>query len=252
MKTAFSQPTYTAEEQQVLFSRYRSFGYGSLQLKANQYSGYVDQPMRFIEQWGENASSIAAGLITGGLLDETGIASLRALFRFAQTVGSERIIFCHSQPRQGLSNTDIKSYAQILSDLGKEAQQHGVNLSLHHHYNQPVMYRQDFAVFFEAVSDQSVKLTIDTAHLVKSGIHDIAGIIRDYQPFIDNIHIKDFADGAFKILGQGNIDFLPVFSMLHEIDYKGWICADEESGSDCLDAMKTCADFLTRLYALTQ
>src|SRR5882724_8053668 len=220
MKTAFSQPTSTVEEQQLLFLRYHAFGYGSLQLKASQYSEYVDKPERFIEQWGADTRNIASGLITGGFLDETGIASLRTLFRFAQTVGSERIIFCHSQPRQGLSDADLKSYAQILSELGKEARQHGVNLSLHHHYNQPVMYRQDFEVFFESVSEQSVGLTIDTAHLIKSGIHDIAGVIRDYQQVIDNIHIKDSADDTFRLLGQGSIDFVPVFSMLHQIGYQ--------------------------------
>ncbi|MBO0782658.1 MAG: TIM barrel protein [Ktedonobacteraceae bacterium] len=246
MKIAFSQPTSTATEQQTLFTRYRSFGYSGLQLKAGQYSAYVDQPARFIEQWGTDTPHLASGLITAGLLDTTGIASLRALFRFAQAVGSERVIFCHSQPRQSLSQADIKNYARILSDLGKEAQQHGISLSLHHHYNQPVMHRQDFAVFFEAASDQSVKLTIDTAHLVKSGIHDIAGVIRDYRQFIDNIHIKDIADGAFKLLGQGTIDFLPVFSTLHDIAYDGWICADEESGSDCLEALQLCAHFLTQ------
>ncbi len=244
MRTAFSQPTQTAEDQQVLFSHFHSSGYDGLQLKAIQYSAYVDQPMRFIETWGVHAGDIASGLISGGLLDETGITSLRALFRFARVVGSERVIFCHAQPRQGLSSSDLRRYAKILAELGQEAQQYGVSLSLHHHYNQPVMYRQDFEVFFEAVNDQPVRLTVDTAHLVKSGIADIAGIIRDYRQVIDNMHIKDFADGAFKLLGQGDIDFVPVFSTLHEIGYAGWICADEESGSDCLEAMEICTHFL--------
>jgi inosose dehydratase len=244
MKIAFSQPTQTAEEQRVLFSHFRSAGYDGLQLKANQYSVYVDQPERFIEAWGTDTGDIASGLISGGLLDEEGIASLRALCRFAHAVSSERMIFCHAQPRQGLSSSDIRSYAKILAEVGQEAQQYGVSLSLHHHYNQPVMYRQDFEVFFEAVGGAPVRLTVDTAHLVKSGIDDIAGIMRDYRQVIDNMHIKDFADGAFKLLGQGEIDFVPVFSTLHEIGYDGWICADEESGSDCLEAMETCMHFL--------
>ncbi|HTK11455.1 MAG TPA: TIM barrel protein [Ktedonobacteraceae bacterium] len=247
-RIAFSQPTSTIAEQELLFTHFRSSGYNGLQLKADQYKAYVDQPARFVEAWGTDASDIASGLIAGGLLDETGIASLHVLFKFAHAVGSQRIIFCHAQPRQSVSSADIKRYAQILSELGKEAQQQGIQLSLHHHYNQPVMYRQDFETFFESISDQSVSLTIDTAHLIKSGIDDIAGIIRDYQQVLDNIHIKDFAAGSFKLLGQGEIDFLPVFSMLHEIGYTGWVCADEESGSSCLEAMEICAHFLrTRL-----
>ena len=245
MKMAFSKPTTNADEQQLLFSHFRSAGYGGLQLKAGQYREYVTHPERFLEQWGDDARDLASGLITGGLLDKAGIADLRTLFKFAQAVGSERIIFCHAQPREGLSNADIQNYAHILSALGKEAQQYGIALSLHHHYNQPVMYRQDFAVFFDAVSDQAVKLTVDTAHLVKSGIDDIASVIRDYRTVLDNMHIKDIADHAFKVLGKGTIDFTPVFAALHDIGYQGWLCADEESGDDLAGAMETCAQFLT-------
>jgi inosose dehydratase len=245
MKLAFSKPTATDAERHHLFTSFRSCGYEGLQLKYGQYSEYIDQPERFIEQWGGEAQAIASGLIVGGSLDHDGVEALRRLFKFAHHVGTERIVFCHAQPRQGLSNADIKGFAKILSDLGKEASLHyGVALSLHHHYNQPVMYRQDFAVFFDAVDDQAVNLTVDTAHLVKSGITDIAGIISDYRHVIDTIHVKDFAHGSFELLGQGSIDFVPVFDVLHRIGYNGWLCADEESGSDLPGAMETCARFM--------
>jgi inosose dehydratase len=228
----------------VLFTHFGSCGYEGLQLKYPQYKAYMDNPARFLEEWGTNAPNIASGLIAGGRLDATGIAHLRALFTFGQQVGSERIIFCHAESRQGVSASDIQGFARTLTELGKEAQQHGITLSLHHHYNQPVMYRQDFALFFDVADDQLVKLTVDTAHLVKSGIEDVASIIRDYRQVIDNIHAKDFANGEFQVLGRGNINFTPIFAVLRDIEYEGWICADEESGSDLLDGMKACAQFL--------
>jgi inosose dehydratase len=270
-KLAFSRPTDNDVERHLLFTSFRASGYRGLQLKYGQYSEYLDHPARFIEQWGTNAiadaatmsdmggrgqgraiaptiSDIASGLIMGGLLDEAGIEELRRVLRFAQVVGSERIIFCHAQPRQGLTSSDIKGFARVLSDLGKEAQQeYGVILSLHHHYNQPVMHRQDFAIFFDAVDEGTVRLTVDTAHLVKSGIDDIAGVIREYRHVLDNMHMKDFADGDFKVLGQGNIDFAPVFSVLHEIGYAGWLCADEESGGNLQAGMEMCAQFIRKM-----
>jgi len=245
MKFAFSKPTDNEAEHQQLFTSFRAQGYEGLQLKYGQYSEYLHQPERFSERWGTEASAIASGLIAGGTLDEAGIETLRRLFHFADIIGSERVIFCHAQSRQGLSSSNIAGFARLLSDLGREAQElYGITLSLHHHYNQPVMYREDFAVFFDAADDRFIKLTIDTAHLVKSGVMDIAGIIRDYRHVIDNMHIKDITDGSFKVLGQGNIDFVPVFAALHEIGYEGWLCADEESGSDLLTAMETCAQFI--------
>jgi inosose dehydratase len=244
MKLAFSKPTSTEQEQATLFSRFRSYGYEGLQLKMSQYEPYISQPEQFIRQWGPETRAIASGLIGAGRLDAANVEHLRALFTFAQRVGAERVIFCHALPRQGLSSAEIKGYARVLSDLGKEARQHGVALSLHHHYNQPVMDRQDMATFFEAVSGEAVKLTVDTAHLVKSGIEDIAAVIRDYRQVIDNIHVKDIANGQFQPPGQGTIDFGPVFAALSEIGYARWLCADEESDTDLLSSLQLCAHFL--------
>lgn len=245
MNIAFSKPTAGDDERDLLFTRFRSFGYAGLQLKAGQFLPYIDQPERFLERWGADSAAITSGLIIGGLLDDAGIAHLRKLFGFAQAVGSERVIFCHGVDRADVSQDDIKAYAKILSDLGKEAQQHGLALSLHHHYNQPVMHLQDFATFFEAVSDGAVTLTVDTAHLVKSGIDDVAGVIRDYRQVIDTIHAKDITDGNFAVLGQGSIDFAPIFAALDEIEYHGWVCADEESDNDLLSSLQECARYLT-------
>ena len=246
MKLAFSKPTANEDEQRRLFSGFRPVGFDGLQLKSGQFARYLDEPARFRDEWGGDArTGAASALITGGRLDEDGQAALRRLFAFAQAVGSERIVFCHGQPRAGLSADDIRGFAQTLSGLGDEARQRfGVKLSLHHHYDQPVMHRDDFDIFFDAADPQSVGLTLDTAHLVKSGITDIAGLIRDFRAVLDNVHLKDFAGGEFRVLGQGDIPFAPVFAALHAIGYDGWLCADEESGSDLEGAMRTCHGFI--------
>lgn len=244
MKLAFSRPTQSDEERQMLFTHFRAYGYEGLQLKQSQYHAYIEHPHVFLAQWGEESNHLASGLITASRLDEAGMASLRAIFRFARAVGSERVIFCHTQPRQGLTDEDIKGFARCVSALGREAQDDGIALSLHHHYDQPVMYQHDFEVFFEHVSEQTVRLTLDTAHLVKSGIEDIAGIIRTYHQVLDNVHLKDFAHGDFMVLGTGQIDFAPIFTALRDVGYTGWLCADEESGSELLSSMQECAQFL--------
>jgi inosose dehydratase len=243
MKYAFSRPTGSAEEQRLLFENYQSAGYEGLQLKAGQYMPYIDEPSRFGDEWG-HLPGVAAGLILGGRLDEEGTARLRKLFRFGAGVGTERIIFCHGVPRSGVSAEDIRSYAHALSELGKEAQDHGVALSLHHHFNQPVMHRDDIALFFDTAPAGSVGLTIDTAHLVKSGITDVAGVIRQFGEQIDNFHLKDFAQGDWRVLGHGDIAFPPIFAAIDDIGYTGWLCADEESGGDLLGGMQACYEYM--------
>ena len=249
MKLAFSKPTATLDEQQQLFAHFRGVGYDGLQLKNSQYRDYFDRPERFAEEW-QQVPGAGAALIIGGKLDDAGQTTLRKLFRFAEVVGTERIVFCHAQARKGLSNDDIKGFARTLSELGKEAQQRGTNLSLHHHYDQPVMHRPDFDVFFDAVDEQTVGLTVDTAHLVKSGIHNVAGVIRDFHQVIDNFHLKDYADGEWHVLGQGALDFAPIFAAIQAIAYDGWLSADEESGSELVGAMQACHDYILAGLAL--
>ena len=243
MRFAFSAPTGTESERDALFRSYRAAGYDGLQLKKAQFIEYIDRPRQFIDEW-EAQEGIASGLIVGGDLDDTGLAALQRHLSFASAVGAERVIFCHSRARDSVSTDDIQQFARVLAEVGKTALDQGTRLSLHHHFNQPVMYREDFDVFFETVPDTPVRLTVDTAHLVKSGIDDIASVVRDFGGYIDNFHLKDFSDGEFRVLGHGDIDFDPVFTAIRSINFDGWLCADEESGGDIRDTLSWCYEFM--------
>ncbi len=238
MRLALSKPTHSDEDTRLLFSRFHEVGYDGLQLKMPQYIPYLDDPDRFLGELAEHPGS-ASALIVNGTTDQ-----VREVLPFGRAVGAERIVFCHCLSRDGLAADDIRGIARSVADLGKEVGGYGMRLSLHHHYGHPVMHRQDFDVFFDEVPGDAIGLTVDTAHLVKSGISDMAGLIRDFGHVVDNFHLKDFADGEFKVLGTGSIDFEPVFAAIAEIGYAGWISADEESGAGTVEAMVQCCDFM--------
>jgi len=243
MRLAFSRPTATDHKQRELLSSFRAAGFEGLQLKASQYQRYLCDPARFRQEWGSDPGTVSA-LITGGSLEADGITALRQTVSFARSVKAERIVYCHFAPRAGVTPGNLREYARILADLGREARESSVCLSLHHHYNQPVMHREDFDCFFDALPEPTVGLTVDTAHLVKSGVLDIASLIRDFRQFIDNVHLKDYAGGDFRVLGEGSLDFDPVFAALREIGYDGWLCADEESGSEIQSGLEASFRFL--------
>lgn len=243
MKFAFSRPTSDDEQQRTLLSSFAEIGYDGLQLKAGQYARYLHDPQAFLADWGDFPGA-PAGLITGGNLDGECVANLREVLRFARFARSDLVIFCLLVPRRGLSRQDIQSLARQMSEFGAEARQLGTKLSLHNHFDSPVMYREDFDVFYDAVYKNTVGLTVDTAHLVKSGVEDIADVISSFAAVIDNFHLKDFADGEWKVLGEGRIDFIPVFRAIREIGYDGWVSTDEESGSELLGAMRSCLEFM--------
>ena len=95
MQLAFSKPTGTKSEEELLFNDFRPIGFDGLQLKYGQYSNYLSDPEHFKEIWG-HLPGVASALIVGGPLNEEGQKSLRNLFQFAGKIGSERIVFCHA------------------------------------------------------------------------------------------------------------------------------------------------------------
>jgi inosose dehydratase len=238
---AFSKPTHNPEEQRELFEGFRAAGYEGLQLKGGQYADYLGDPESFGGKWGRDRA-LTSGLITMGALDEDGIAQLRQIIRFGAATDAERIIFCHGRPRDGMTAAGLTGFARTLSGLGREAADQGLALSLHHHYQQPVMHRDDFDVFFSAAED--VGLTIDTGHLLKSGIADVGKLIRDFGSVIDNIHAKDYGQGEFRILGRGILDFDDVIAALRDVNYDGWLCIDEESPASLTEGLRASREYL--------
>lgn len=242
MKLAYSRPTRDEAQRVELFNAYRTNGYEGLQLKGD-YLPYLDEPQRFYETYPQMRGGVS-GLILGSKLDAEGTAKLQRVFRFAGAIAAPLVVFCHSAPRAEITRDDLVRFAREFSELGKAALACGTRLSIHNHAGQPLMYRDDLAVFFDAITPGSVGLTLDTAHLAKAGVDDIAGVIRQFRGMIDNYHIKDIAGDRFETLGAGTIDFAPVFRAIRETVYDGWISADEESGRPTIESMQGCFTFI--------
>ena len=246
---AFSKPTRGAEQQRLLFDRYPAFGFAGLQLKGGQYGEYLDDPVagaeRFRADWGTEPGHVSS-VITMNPLDEAGKERLRALSAFAGAVGSQRVVLCHDVPRDGLDDSDLIRFAGELSDYAEEAAEQGVVLSLHHHTGEPVMHRRDFEVFFGAVRENTLRLTVDTGHLLMSGVTDIPALLTDFASVIDNIHLKDYDDGEFRLLGQGSVDLTSVLDTIAKLGPGVTLCVDEESRAEIVEGLRVSRDFLAQ------
>ncbi len=108
--------------------------------------------------------------------------------------------------------------------------------------------RQRFDKFMSLVDDK-VFLLYDTGHAWYSegGEEPMLAILKKYLPRINHVHLKDvrppvieqvrreglsFLDGVkkgtFTVPGDGVIDFRPVFKLLDEHGYKGWMVVEAE------------------------
>lgn len=149
--------------------------------------------------------------------------------------------------RPKLSTSDVKAYAEKLSDLAKWMADQGMVLAYHHHMGSMIEDQEDVDALMEG-STPEVTLLFDTGHL-KFGGADVLGTLRKWGDRVKHVHFKDvredvtrkiragnksFLDGviagAFTVPGdpEGSIDFAAVTDELAKMGYKGWIVVEAE------------------------
>ncbi len=133
-----------------------------------------------------------------------------------------------------------------LNKLGDLANEKGMKLVYHHHMGTVVQTSEEIDRLMEETDPNKVCLLFDSGHLVFSGEDEIA-ILKKYVDRIKHVHLKDVRPekveqvrreklsflqavrlGAFTVPGDGAIDFKPIFQILSEHDYEGWLLVEAE------------------------
>jgi inosose dehydratase len=134
------------------------------------------------------------------------------------------------------------------SMLGALAKEKGMKLTCHHHMGTGIQTPEEIDRFMSMVSDD-VYLLFDTGHIVYSeGTQEaMMGVLNKYIDRIAHVHLKDVRPevveqakaegwsflqgvraGTFTIPGDGCIDFEPVFKVLEESGYEGYMVVEAE------------------------
>lgn len=112
----------------------------------------------------------------------------------------------------------------------------GIDLCVHPHFNDTVLYRDEIDLFAANTDPEKVKFCFDTAHSVIADI-DPVELLEAYGDRVAYIHFKDVDPNPallpgqrpmdrFRALGQGFIDFKSVYQKLLEIGYRDTICVE--------------------------
>ncbi len=151
--------------------------------------------------------------------------------------------------------------------LGKIAYDKGMVMSYHHHMCTGIQTIAEIDRFMEATNPQYVNLLFDTGHCSYDDI-DPLFLLNKYIKRIKHIHLKDtrnfilagalvnelsFLDsvieGVFTVPSDGNIDFNPIFKVLQENDYTGWLVVEAEQDpkkANPLAYAKYAYDYITK------
>jgi len=147
--------------------------------------------------------------------------------------------------RPRLDKDDWKKFCEKINEVGKRLEGENMPLAYHHHMGTVIQSHEDTERLMNETND-TVKLTIDTGHMLFAGGNSLK-IIRDFKEKIAHVHCKDmrekvlnkslsedlsfrhaFLEGAFTVPGDGCIDYRPIFNELVKNNYQGWLVVEAE------------------------
>ena len=136
--------------------------------------------------------------------------------------------------------------AKGFNKMGELAREKDMYFTVHHHMGTGVQTVEEIDKLMEITDPNLVYLLFDTGHLSFSG-EDVVGVLKKYVNRIKHVHLKDirksviedaktkgysFLDavraGSFTVPGDGDFDFTPVFDILDEAGYEGWVVVEAE------------------------
>ena len=144
-----------------------------------------------------------------------------------------------------LKSDEWKSFYNKINEVSKYMEDYGIPLAYHHHMGTVVQSQEDTERLIDNTSS-SVKLLIDTGHMLFAG-GDLIKVAKDYSSRLQHVHCKDirkdvlnkslkndlsfidaFFAGAFTVPGDGCIDYKTFLKLLKDLNYKGWLVVEAE------------------------
>jgi len=135
---------------------------------------------------------------------------------------------------------------QGLNRLGKTAADRGFKLCFHHHMGTVVQTAAETDRMMANTDPRYVFLCYDTGHFTFAG-EDPLAMLKKYVDRVGHVHLKDMRlsvveqarrhnwsflesvrNGAFTVPGDGDVDFDPVFQLLSDAKYEGWLLVEAE------------------------
>ncbi|MGH2570442.1 MAG: myo-inosose-2 dehydratase [bacterium] len=143
-----------------------------------------------------------------------------------------------------LSEDEWSRLAAGLDELAEAALARDMAVAYHPHVGTVVQSREEIDRLME--STRSVGLLADSGHVALAGADPLA-VFRDHADRIAHVHLKNVRadvarrvrdgdwsfsravrEGVFTVPGDGGIDYQPIFGLLEEIGYSGWLVVEAE------------------------
>lgn len=146
-----------------------------------------------------------------------------------------------------MNDEEWQTLCDGLNRLGKIAKEdYGITLTFHHHMGTVVQSAAETERLMAGTDPSYVSLLFDSGHFQYCG-EDPVAMVEQFIDRIAHVHLKDIrpavvgevmdknlsfldgvAMGTFTIPGDGCIDFTPIFAILADHDYSGYMVVEAE------------------------
>ena len=157
--------------------------------------------------------------------------------------GTSRPIF---EDKYVMNDEEWDRLCKGLNRLGETANRYGIALTLHHHMGTVVQTEAEIDRMMANTDPTLFSLLYDSGHLAYCG-EDYMSVLKKYATRIKHVHLKDVRPdviakvkenhlsflegvrmGTFTVPGDGVIDFGPIFDVLKEVGYEGYVLVEAE------------------------
>ena len=146
-----------------------------------------------------------------------------------------------------MNDEEWDTFCTGMNKLGKIAkEEYGIALTFHHHMGTVVQSLAEVDRMMENTDPEYVSLLFDTGHFTYCG-EDPLEVVKKYVHRIKHVHLKDIRPevveqvkkehmsflagvraGAFTIPGDGCINYDPIFKVIEDAGYEGYMVVEAE------------------------
>jgi inosose dehydratase len=238
-------------------------GYKGIQLRANTYAKYKDNPSDLKQLL--DAKGLSLVMFSSGNVEidpakmEANVAMHVNHARFVKALGGSSIQLTNSLRKNNVAPTadELARLAAAMNEIGALTKEIGIQATYHNHMNQYGETPEEVDALVKSMDPQYVRLLLDVAHYHQGGGKHAEAVIK-YQKVLHSMHIKDVEcpikgdsnpkSYKFVELGQGNVDLVGVFAAMDKIKFGGWAIVELDAVPDKAKLPVQCAqiskDFL--------
>ncbi|MDQ3292643.1 MAG: sugar phosphate isomerase/epimerase [Bacteroidota bacterium] len=223
-------------------------GYEGFELFDGNLMQYIEKKEEFKSLMNELSLKFI-GVYTGGnfifpdILEEE-LAKIESVAAFASELGAEHLVIGGGAIRaNGIKESDYKALGDALNTVIEIAERYNLAPGYHPHLGTCVQAPEQLDKLMPLTK---INLVPDTAH-IEAGGGDPVEVINKYADRIKYVHFKDYKDGEFLPLGEGNQKFDEMLNVLNEANYGGWITVELDSYADPKKGAEISRKFLADL-----